>query len=632
MDARGNVQVSGRLDRKSVVAIMLKNNLGFGVLVRITRSCRLSVIVGTICLCLLSTATVRAEQIFAPDYLWARHIAEKTDPVEVADTHIRIPYREDGALDDRGYFTTFADPEVPFETPGLNCSGLVVSVGRFLFNKNWKLEEITRDRQGNSGPGSAMGKDWDFGWDLIMNMSEGRQRKVVMPDQGQYSVEKADGSTLRGFDLHDTEAWRRVIAKMRPGHLYLGSISKPTRTPGYKLLHYHVVLILPDGKGHVYLYHATHRSNVHRIDIASSRGLGRLMSQFGNVRGHAKKILVVETELPVIGAAAETAQDVAPDVGDRAASPETKRTAEAGESTGVTDAAAPRSDVSGSPAGSTNPSTNRASSDKSAGPDLVINHLSGKAYKNVPDMVTHIPRFADETKTGVKFWVRNRGDNEHELAIRVRGPDGESQYSAKIPGRTDLPVIYPGDFGKTSSGPMQIGEYLLDVTVDGTRWCANLFEVTPPVEAEPKIVSVKAPSTVQAGQTFSVKIEAVNKGAESDYGGVTVSSPDPSGLKLLSAKPGKLFSSGSTVLSVTSDKIRTKVPMAERWIELWAENKAYDMEVRIKAGRPGTYPLYVRCALRGVNVKSSVILMDPKSSPTVDQQGFPVTVHRITVR
>jgi hypothetical protein len=71
--------------------------------------------------------------------------------------------------------------------------------------------------------------------------------------------------------------------------------------------------------------------------------------------------------------------------------------------------------------------------------------------------------------------------------------------------------------------------------------------------------------------------------------------------------------------------------MAERWINLWGDDQPYDMEVRVKAGRPGTYPLYVRCALRGVNVKSSVVLMDPANSSTADQQGFPVYAHTITV-
>jgi hypothetical protein len=127
-------------------------------------------------------------------------------------------------------------------------------------------------------------------------------------------------------------------------------------------------------------------------------------------------------------------------------------------------------------------------------------------------------------------------------------------------------------------------------------------------------------------------VEAQNQGAESDYGGITISTPDPSGLRLVSAKPGRIFGPGSTVLSVTTDKIRTKVPMAERWIDLWGESKVYDLNVQVQAGRPGTYPLYVRCALRGVNVKSSVVLMDPQGSDAADQQGFPVQVHKITVR
>jgi hypothetical protein len=72
--------------------------------------------------------------------------------------------------------------------------------------------------------------------------------------------------------------------------------------------------------------------------------------------------------------------------------------------------------------------------------------------------------------------------------------------------------------------------------------------------------------------------------------------------------------------------------MAERWIELWGENKRYDMEVTAKAGRPGTYHLYVRCALRAVEVKSNAVLMDPSVSDVVDQQGFPAKVYTVTVQ
>ena len=86
---------------------------------------------------------------------------------------------------------------------------------------------------------------------------------------------------------------------MQPGRVYLGSISKPTKKPGYKILHYHVVLILPDSKHGIWLYHATHRSNVHRMDINTAQGLNRFFSQFGGQRGETKKILLLEASTQI---------------------------------------------------------------------------------------------------------------------------------------------------------------------------------------------------------------------------------------------------------------------------------------------------------------------------------------------
>ena len=62
-----------------------------------------------------------------------------------------------------------------------------------------------------------------------------------MPDRSNYSPESVDGLNFRGFDLHDRAAWQAVLAQMQPGRVYLGSISKSTKKPGYKILHYHVV-------------------------------------------------------------------------------------------------------------------------------------------------------------------------------------------------------------------------------------------------------------------------------------------------------------------------------------------------------------------------------------------------------
>lgn len=596
---------------------------------KITRNSMRTLIFGLICLSVSIATPVFGEELFAPEVLWARGIDSKTDAVEIADTHVGIPYRDDGAIDSRGYFTTFASPDRFYDTPGLNCSGLVVSVARFIFDKNFTLEDVTRDRLRNSGDNSPQGKDWDFGWDLILNLTEGRQRRVIMPDGRDYPLEGADGMTLRGFDLHDTAAWQRLLAQMRPGRVYLGSISRPGNERPYKVLHYHVVMMLPDARGGVWLYHATHRSNVHKMNVNTPQGLNRFMSQFRGARGDTKKILVVEAVLPPIGQ--ETVADAAgapPSQTPQPAQQETRAPQPAPEQGLRSQQAA----MPGTPEEVESQAV-KTSTNQEQGPAIVINHLSGKAFKSFPELNASIPRFADENKSAVAFRFQNHGKTPRQVQILLQGPDGNHEYKGEIPaGAEDASVVYPRDFGKNSSGLVRTGEYLEDVKIDGVQWLANLFEVALPREAQPKLVSVKVPDVVQAGKPFTVRIDAQNMGAESDYGGITVSCPNPSGLKIVAAKPGKVFGSGSTVLSVMSDKIRTKVPMAERWIELWGENKAYDMTVQIQAGQPGTYPLYVRCALRGVNVKSSVILMDPRSSEAVDQQGFPVKVYNVTVR
>jgi hypothetical protein len=583
------------------------------------------------------------DNIFAPEYLWARKIADKKDPVDIANTHLGIPYREDGALDDKGHFTTFAHPQEILDSPGLNCSGLVVSVCRYLFNKNWSIAQVLRDPQGNSGPNSALGKDWDFGWDLILNLTEGRPRKLLVTDKSNYSPEKVDTLKFRGFDLNDIAAWQAVLAQMRPGRVYLGSISKSTKKPGYKILHYHVVLILPDSKHGIWLYHATHRSNVHRMDINTAQGLNRFFSQFGGQRGEIKKILLLEASTqidPPTQTVAETREGS--QSGRMAFSEDLMQLTKGGL------AKNPSHEGIGTGPAKERENTQIAESSeklippeiparsalppKPNSPDLVINHLAGKVFKMFPDLVTHIPRFSGDTKDGIKFGFRNLGETPREVEIQLSGPGLVSQYKGRIsPDARAVEIIYPRDFAKAEAGPLRTGQFREEIKVDGTPWAVNIFEVVKPREATPKIVRVNVPSAVKSGTTFTVRIDAENKGAESDYGGITVSAPDTSGLKIVSAKPGKLFGPGSTVLAVTTDRIRTKVPMAERWIELWGENKSYDMTVQIQAGRPGTYPLYVRCALRGVNVKSSVVLMDPSSSENVDQQGFPVYVYKIRV-
>ncbi len=590
-----------------------------------------------------------SQKLYAPEYLWKKGIAEKTDPVEIADTHLGIPYRDDGALDDRGRFTSFDRPDRFFDSPGLNCSGLVLSASRFLFDRNWTIDEARKDRQGNSGIGSPLGKDWDFGFDLILNLTDGVQRRAVMPDSQAVDLEKADGANLRGFRLDNQQAWSRVIRQMKPGYAYLGSISKPSREPGYKLIHYHVVIAIPDGRGNVWLYHATQRSNTHKMNISSPQGLARFMGQFRGSRGDTKDIIFVEAKLPDLNATAQEPQDVTNTGDDTNSSRKDKpapeqqasSTTPTNSQSNVTALEHPAEKPLEPIQKETTPSSGQPSTAQVNGPpqvkpkapELEIYHQAGKVYNRVPDVVTHIPKFGDPSLASVAFVFQNRANAPREISILLRTPGGELRYDGQIPpSSNDFRVIYPRDFGTSVEGTAPLGQYVEEVTLDGKPWLANVFEISKPREAQPKILNVKVPSEAQAGKTFTVTVQAQNKGAESDYGGITVSSPDPAGLRIVSAKPGRVYPAGSTVLSVTTDKIRTKVPMAEQWIELWKENKIYEMQVQIQAGRPGKHALFVRCAIRGVNVKSSVILMDPDSGRTVDQQGFPVQVFMINVR
>lgn len=209
-----------------------------------------------------------------------------------------IPYRPDGAIDEYGRNALFANPDKTFTTPGLNCSGFVLAAARAILNTNFTLDQVKRDRLNDSGPESPLGEDWDFGLDLILNISEGRPRRILMPDGPQPLPARIDGQTLRGFALKDQDAWNKILLQMRPGHVYLASISKPAARKGYALLHYHVGLAIPGQNGRVWWYHSTPGSGVHRLDINSPNGMAAFKKQFTGPKATSKRILLLEVDTP----------------------------------------------------------------------------------------------------------------------------------------------------------------------------------------------------------------------------------------------------------------------------------------------------------------------------------------------
>ncbi len=86
------------------------------------------------------------------------------------------PYRDDGVDDPAGRHTLFADQAKTFPDRGLNCSGFVVTASRGILGRPLPLDAMRRDRKGDSGPGAAAGEDWDFGYDLLLNVTDGLPR------------------------------------------------------------------------------------------------------------------------------------------------------------------------------------------------------------------------------------------------------------------------------------------------------------------------------------------------------------------------------------------------------------------------------------------------------------------------
>lgn len=208
-----------------------------------------------------------------------------------------VGYRDDGALDSQGRYTTFEEPRKIHTEPGFNCSGFTLAAWRFLTGQNIALDAARADNNGNSGPSSPLGEDWDFGFDLITNLATGYQLAILAPDgetaTSHAALLAADPMDWRGFPMADAEAWRKVASRMAPGDLALATVSKRVKRAPYQLLHYHVGVLAAEG-GRVWFMHATPKSGVHRFDIATAKGAASLAGEFKGNAGD-KRVLVLRT-------------------------------------------------------------------------------------------------------------------------------------------------------------------------------------------------------------------------------------------------------------------------------------------------------------------------------------------------
>ncbi|WP_243310479.1 hypothetical protein [Fundidesulfovibrio agrisoli] len=237
--------------------------------------------------------------IFALMFLLATAPASAADLTAKADQLLGIPYRPDGVRDPSGRWTTFEHPEQAFAAPGLNCSGLDYTLMRLLGATTVDPRQAARDRLGDSGPGAPKGQDWDFGFDIILNLTDQLKRRWLLPQAR--AVSPADtGEAMRGFPVEDRAAWKAALSQIAPNQAApsqaaLVSFSQPGRRKGYGLQHYHVGLILPDASGGRWLYQATPKSGAHKLNLASPEGMDRFQRFFA---GPDRRALLLGVTLP----------------------------------------------------------------------------------------------------------------------------------------------------------------------------------------------------------------------------------------------------------------------------------------------------------------------------------------------
>lgn len=199
-----------------------------------------------------------------------------------------IPYVEDAGLDERGRWTRFSHPDQTLDQPGLNCSGFLVAAARRLLGFRGNLAEAARDRLGDSGPEAKEGQDWDFGWDLVLNLSEGHPRCWVLPG-ADHPAPGASGRSLPGFRVQDRAAWTQLSARWHPGRVYLATLRRGT---GASLQHHHVALLLKGETGELGFYQTLPGGRVHRLALDTPAGLDRLCAMFGP----GERILILEVQ------------------------------------------------------------------------------------------------------------------------------------------------------------------------------------------------------------------------------------------------------------------------------------------------------------------------------------------------
>jgi len=161
-----------------------------------------------------------------------------------------------------------------------------VAAARLLLARPVSLAEAAQDRRGDSGPGAPLGRDWDFGLDLVLNLAEGRFVRAL-PETDFESSALGWGISLHSREFED------LLGQIRPGDFAFFCFSRPDRRFPAGISYYHVGLIVPEPP-HIWLYHATRGLGTHRVDLADPAQLARFRRHFPAPARGERRIFMVE--------------------------------------------------------------------------------------------------------------------------------------------------------------------------------------------------------------------------------------------------------------------------------------------------------------------------------------------------
>lgn len=216
--------------------------------------------------------------------------------IQNLDKLVGIKYRKDGVTNLNGDYTTFENQVQKFDTPGLNCSGFVVTATRFILNSSKTVDQYRYDLNENSGVGSVYGQDWDFGRDLIMNIS-GKPYESILPKSESSQPDIQSAAERYGFNLHSVDNWDDVLGQIKPNKLYLLAFSRDTTIPGYKYLYYHVGILLMAPDGGIWLYHSTPDFGVHKIQMNTDSGMKMFQGEYKQKEDQVKRIMILSVKI-----------------------------------------------------------------------------------------------------------------------------------------------------------------------------------------------------------------------------------------------------------------------------------------------------------------------------------------------